>query len=438
MVLSPIFDTIISLVLLFFFFSVLVSCIQEGTVSIFKTRGKLLSFAIDEVLNDKFNKNFGYLLYQHPQIDMLKRKHNELPSYIEPATFSKALIDLIAAESSETVYRSTKEDAKENAAFANKTINASQSLDKVVQLKPELRSLLEHKAKRLSLSSPSNDPRDIELADRYWLGVESLQNSDLKKLLQSFLSNSEAKEDLSIQKDLQKQIEEWYKGYMERVTGWYKRKIRTNILFASFAVTLVLNLNFITLAKTIYASGPLREALATEANRTATNPNAIAELKTRFAEDSTLANIDIEAILGVKLPIGWDFDNFEDELIPKKKEIKKKESEQKESDKKESDKKESMKKDSVMIDSVKVDSTRIESEKKDSVMIDSEKKDSEKKDAAKEESYEIDIIQLLTNILGWLIFALALSRGAPFWFDVLKKFVNVRNTGLVPNNQSGS
>lgn len=365
MVLSPIIDTILSLVLLFFFFSVLVSCIQEGTVSIFKTRGKLLSFAIDEVLNDKFNKNFGYLLYQHPQIDMLKRKHNELPSYIEPATFSKALIDLIASESSETVYRPTPEGNTEDMASANKTINTSPSLEKVVQIKPELRSLLEKKAVRTMQFSPSGDPRDIDLFDRYWLGVESMKNSDLKKLLQSFLSNSEEKEDLSYQKDLQKQIEEWYKGYMERVTGWYKRKIRTNILFASIAVTLILNLNFIVLAKTIYASGPLRQALVTEAEKTAANLNAIKDLKTRFEQDSSLANINVEAIIGSKLPIGWESDKPVSYFFSKE-------------------------------------------------------------------------VLNLTNLIGWLIFALALTRGAPFWFDVMKKFVNVRNTGLVPNNQSGS
>ncbi len=34
---------------------------------------------------------------------------------------------------------------------------------------------------------------------------------------------------------------------------------------------------------------------------------------------------------------------------------------------------------------------------------------------------------LLLKLLGWLITALALSLGAPFWFDLLNKFVNVRH-----------
>ncbi|MEL7533866.1 MAG: hypothetical protein AAFN10_21305, partial [Bacteroidota bacterium] len=35
----------------------------------------------------------------------------------------------------------------------------------------------------------------------------------------------------------------------------------------------------------------------------------------------------------------------------------------------------------------------------------------------------------LQKLLGLLITALAISLGAPFWFDLLKKFVNVRFTG---------
>lgn len=35
---------------------------------------------------------------------------------------------------------------------------------------------------------------------------------------------------------------------------------------------------------------------------------------------------------------------------------------------------------------------------------------------------------LPTAVLGWLISAIAISMGAPFWFDLLSKVMNVRNT----------
>jgi hypothetical protein len=37
-----------------------------------------------------------------------------------------------------------------------------------------------------------------------------------------------------------------------------------------------------------------------------------------------------------------------------------------------------------------------------------------------------------TFLLGWLITALAVSLGAPFWFDLLNKFINVRAAGKAP------
>ena len=36
------------------------------------------------------------------------------------------------------------------------------------------------------------------------------------------------------------------------------------------------------------------------------------------------------------------------------------------------------------------------------------------------------------SIIGWLITALALSLGAPFWFDLLNKIIKLRNSGTKP------
>lgn len=38
----------------------------------------------------------------------------------------------------------------------------------------------------------------------------------------------------------------------------------------------------------------------------------------------------------------------------------------------------------------------------------------------------------LTKILGYLVTALAVSLGAPFWFDLLRKLVNIRSSGNKP------
>ncbi|MEM6394898.1 MAG: hypothetical protein AAF741_01025 [Bacteroidota bacterium] len=44
----------------------------------------------------------------------------------------------------------------------------------------------------------------------------------------------------------------------------------------------------------------------------------------------------------------------------------------------------------------------------------------------------MNFMELLTKILGFVLTALAISLGAPFWFDLLRKIVNIRATGDKP------
>ncbi len=40
-----------------------------------------------------------------------------------------------------------------------------------------------------------------------------------------------------------------------------------------------------------------------------------------------------------------------------------------------------------------------------------------------------------STILGWLVTALAASLGAPFWFDLLNRFINIRASGKAPEEE---
>jgi len=40
-----------------------------------------------------------------------------------------------------------------------------------------------------------------------------------------------------------------------------------------------------------------------------------------------------------------------------------------------------------------------------------------------------------TTILGWTMTTAALTLGAPFWFDTLQKFVNLRGAGDKPKRE---
>ncbi|MEH2313192.1 MAG: hypothetical protein V7K35_17725 [Nostoc sp.] len=53
-------------------------------------------------------------------------------------------------------------------------------------------------------------------------------------------------------------------------------------------------------------------------------------------------------------------------------------------------------------------------------------------DTKQQNSVYISIWQGFKLIFGWIVSGLAIAMGAPFWFDILNKVINVRNTGPKP------
>ncbi|MEH2076164.1 MAG: hypothetical protein V7K57_17500 [Nostoc sp.] len=53
-------------------------------------------------------------------------------------------------------------------------------------------------------------------------------------------------------------------------------------------------------------------------------------------------------------------------------------------------------------------------------------------DTTKSNQVYIRISQVIKLICGWVVSGLAIAMGAPFWFDILNKIINVRNAGPKP------
>jgi hypothetical protein len=47
-----------------------------------------------------------------------------------------------------------------------------------------------------------------------------------------------------------------------------------------------------------------------------------------------------------------------------------------------------------------------------------------------------DYLELLSFLVGWLVTAFAATLGAPFWFDLLKRFIQARNI-VSPSGKTG-
>lgn len=96
MINSPYLDTIICLVLVYALLGTLVSILVEAWNQFIKQRGTFLQKSILRMLEDPLNVNLGYLIYQHPTINRMRKDKHSYPYYISDEIFSNALIETIA------------------------------------------------------------------------------------------------------------------------------------------------------------------------------------------------------------------------------------------------------------------------------------------------------------------------------------------------------
>jgi hypothetical protein len=377
---SPFIETIICLVLIFALLSLLVSTITEAINSYFQERGRVLYRTLGQLFEDYVNPNFGQIMYTHPMIDNLKKDKNSLPQYISAETFGKALTDVISNWARPYAY-----DGK--------------------AIMPE--------------------PDDRTAFDRFVDGVKKMEHTPVKLLLLNMVDRCRLADAAASIGALEKELQQWYNDQMDRVSGWYKTWTRTRLFWVALIVTVALNVDSIYLFQYIYKSPGLREKLLPVAEKLADNYAAAradstipireqmyqAVRNTKFPKDSTnpdsalrlmertistLGRIDtilhnqdsararkfkesaeeLQDFAALDLPVGWHR-----AMAPISW--------------------------GYTVDKTKTDYLHFRQ---------------------RGTPWNIAIY-----ILGIFITALSLSAGAPFWFDVLLKLVNMRRTGAKPS-----
>lgn len=214
------------------------------------------------------------------------------------------------------------------------------------------------------------------LFSRIEQGVAALPSGTARQSLTAFLS--EAKGDVDA---LQKRVEVWFDDGMDRLTGEYRRFSTYFTLLFGFALAVVLNVDSINLARSLWSDPALRAAVMASAEQYAqANKDGPPAVAADPKETLNRARCDL-AVLG--LPIGW----------------------------------------------------------RDTDAIARTCKEGSGPDLAKEAKTAYGLFEDrlfkkdgsgLWLFLGWAITALAVSFGAPFWFTALQKLLNMRNAGPKP------
>lgn len=248
------------------------------------------------------------MLYGHPLVTSLYRGE-KLPSYIPSRTFALALWDMAFP-------------ADERAKAG-----ATKNLDAV----------------RASVSR------------------NSFIGPDLRKALLALIDDAQGDFEKA-----RKNVEDWYDSTMDRVSGWYKRRVHYILLATGLVVAAFVNADTINIARALIESDTLRAAVVASAEKAAAAPAPTASPAPTPADPAEQAKAAADRIKSLKaqldtsgLPLGW-VRNPSDANDPRR--------------------------------------------------------------------VPVGLGDWALKILGLLITAFAVSQGAPFWFDLLNKIIVIRST----------
>ena len=217
-----------------------------------------------------------------------------------------------------------------------------------------------------------------------------------EKMLASLLRGCK---DISEQR---KRIENWFNESMERVSGWYKRKSHAWIWIIGGILCLLLNADSITLSKRFWNDQTLRDAIATEATefvKTTPKDQVVGDEKAELDVSLHRMNLLREHLPGV--PLGWCFVDAKPAAKPEAKAPI------------EADGSKASCWPDLIHPSTSI--THVSLAGTDPRLVD-----------LGEWSW------WLWKIVGVVATVLAISQGAPFWFDLLQKAVNLRLSGTPP------
>jgi hypothetical protein len=94
-------------------------------------------------------------------------------------------------------------------------------------------------------------------------------------------------------------VESWYDNHMDRVSGWYKRRTTTITLAVGAILVLLLNINTLTIGRTLYSSSVVGSAVSTVAARSTSCQNQSPK------DCLTGLQAQLSAAAQSGLPIGW-------------------------------------------------------------------------------------------------------------------------------------
>jgi hypothetical protein len=417
---SAVLDVAIGITFIYIVWSLACTQINEWIARLMAMRANTLEDGIRHILNDPKGDGLAKVFYKHPLICALSPKNEGLawpgrggkPSYISAENFATTLADIIAPPGSPQP-STAKEMGDRLVKLADPAMRGK--LDEAIGTAgasiSAARKALQEKADSLAaddalaqhlaiglldLVAPEDraEPEALASARK---AVEQIAHPRLQRLLLGLIGTAEA--DLV---SARRTIETWFDDSMDRVSGWYKRKTQWIIWWVGVCLALLLNADTISLANSLWNDQPLRQAVvaAALAINQAPRPTQTPDNQPPPRPDEAI-NTARTQLAGLQLPIGWC------ETTDQKAGTRQ----------------------LPVLGSVTSSLPTCVSDPATPANAGQDNSVTPRLDGRR---IPIHFLDFMVKVLGLFLTAVALSLGAPFWFDTLSRLANLRSAGDPP------
>jgi len=429
---------------------------QDWIVTRFKWRSSMLESSIRNLLENDDELTTAF--YSHPLIKSLCSGKKDakfldklqLPSYIPASQFALTLFDIVISAGTDASViqkhmaslRSIESEinklGQDKQALAKQELDlvldlARQALDsesgaevaaalteslkeRLVQMAvkvPELKPIIEEQLKNIVLDNKTISSAIEQVQEQFkdgapekntlqkihtGLAVLGAQHPDVQVALKTLLTGVEeyATEGESALARARTHVENWFDNSMDRLSGWYKRRMQVLSLVVGIALAVILNADTLQLATYLWRDPAMRQALVAQAEIfMQDNEQGIG-----VTDSAQLYGLQLE-FSQLNIPIGWTGTPLlatSSGGVPQA---------------------DGTEKRCTLSPSSTVDLYGFRAGGKCYPIINAPS----------------DLTGWFIKIVGLGITGLATAQGAPFWFDVLKKLINLRTSGANPSEK---
>jgi hypothetical protein len=382
-------DVVIGLIFIFLIYSLLATTINEGIAVNFNLRGRKLEHAIRRMLDDGFHTEHTFWSVCKDLIKSVLVRLKKILFYFRfscPTPKDPKQMSFVELFYNEPLIKYLGE---------NKISKRPSYISPDFFSKAVLKILFD-KGKSPEITACLEGLTDAEKFLHIKNGAASLTEiNETRTLLLTMLDNSN--NDIEIFKS---KLENWFDETMHRASGWYKKQSQLITLLIGFSIAVVFNVNTIKLVQQLSrdkeAAKKMTELSVQYVDSHKDSTGHLSEkheaiANSFFLRADSLIKSDFKSANQI-IGIGWDYSDSLKKFCNKK-----------------------IKNHEKCIQPCVL-----------------------KKVPIKTNSQKVEFIFSNFNfrtIVGYIITAIAISFGAPFWFDLLSKFVSIRGAGAKPTTK---